>query len=91
MTIQNTKTLHLSSAQKLVYDLMTEHGEEVDVPIKNLYETLGRDGYEEDNHRVHQQRLGAVISTLNRVLKQADIKYRVVPGRVKRTYRLTLV
>lgn len=91
MTIQNQRITRLSSAQKFVYDLMLENGEEVDVSIKSLYEALGRDGYEEDNHRMYQQRLGAVISTLNKVLKQADVKYRVVPGRVKRTYRLTLV
>jgi len=84
----------LSELQQRVYDVLDTPAD-TDVAIYKLYEAA----YQTNVHvvqngvlllgvrtRVMQQRLGSVIARINE--KLADEKARVVPGKLKQTYRL---
>lgn len=56
---------------------------DVDVPIAEMHDKLYPEG--DTDGRTPQQRLGALISRINKKLTGE----RIVPGNLKRTYRLT--
>lgn len=84
--------MKLSEVQKRVYDILAA-SPDVDVEIYKLYEAA----YQTNVHKIQrgqlilgveprtmQQRLGPIIARVNQKLE----KGRVVPGLIKRTYRL---
>lgn len=77
----------LSPYEQTLYDYLLAQGFERDTRIQTLYEYVHVlcAGSKRPSPRVMQQRLGAIITRINRKLEGEKI----VPGDVKRTYRLT--
>lgn len=78
-------TLSLSPHQLKLYEKVNTAGVDVDVTIDDLWFEM----YGHSDHglskREQQQYIGSCISRVNVKLK----KLRIVPGQLKRTYRLT--
>ena len=87
-------TENIAQADKLM-TLMKRKGTNVDVPIDDMFlELFGREA--PDDNRVAQKRIGAVVSRFNARAEEVENVemagyWRVVPGDLKRTYRLTVV
>lgn len=60
-----------------------------DIPISVLYDAVFDDGYDVTKHRQHQQKVGRLISRVKGDLIEYGLE--VVPGTMKRTYRLRLI
>jgi hypothetical protein len=75
--------IDLPNKQKVIYDLV-KSGE--DVPILTIFKAVTGDAVVHEDSRYQQSYLGSYITKLNRRLKQHG--ERVVPGRLKGTYRL---
>ncbi len=58
---------------------------ERDVPIARLYGLLYNDDCEP---RRKQQIVGAIVTRLNRKLEAQGLRYKIIPGFRRRTYRL---
>lgn len=77
--------MKLSNLQKRVYDTLAL---DEDVKIADMHKAAYPASHTSDTEvRVMQQRLGSVIARINEKLT----KTRIVPGRVKQTYRLETV
>jgi len=77
----------LSTMERSLLAFMQDRGYGTDVPIMNMYAALMRGNPDPDNiSSAVQQYVGAFVSRINR--KQDD--YEIVPGNVKRTYRVQL-
>ena len=77
--------MRLSHLQKRVYDALVLNE---DIRIADMHKAAYPASHSEDTEvRVMQQRLGSVIARINEKLKGK----RIVPGRIKQTYRLEKV
>lgn len=72
----------LSEQEQRLASYMAGRPYGTDIPISELYYAVFDADY--TDFRVAQQRLGSVVSKINR--KRSECK--IEPGRVKRTYRL---
>lgn len=79
---------HLPVREARLYRKLHEPIVGADVPVAVLY-TYVFDTDEQTDPTYMQQRLGPYITRLNRRIKAAG--WRVCPGEIKRTYRLTQV
>ncbi len=81
--VATVTAIDLPQRQAALYDIL-KAGD--DVAISDLRDSLG---LAERDPRTDQQYLGHLITRLNRRLKNQN--QRVVPGRLKRTYRLVTI
>ena len=85
--MSNEANLKLSRLERLLYAKVSSSCNS-DVTIDELYSELHDDG-DAFTPRERQQRLGSVIARINRKLADvSDDPSRIVPGEMKRTYRL---
>jgi hypothetical protein len=75
----------LSAQEQQLFNYFAEVGVNKDLSIADLHDKMFP---QEDttDFRVVQQRLGAVIAKINR--KKKPERFQIVPGNIKRTYRL---
>lgn len=79
--------MKLSYTEKEMYDCLASRGQNVDVSILEIHKSVYM---EELGARKMQQRIGAVVSRINRKMESCTpVAGRIVPGERKRTYRLT--
>lgn len=77
--------MKLSKLQKRVYDMLSL---DTDVKISDMHRAAYPASHTSDTEvRVMQQRLGSIIARINEKLEGK----RVVPGKIKQTYRLEIV
>jgi hypothetical protein len=79
----------LTPQEQKLYDFMSGHGADVDVRIADIFRVVI--GPPKEDHRAMHQRLGNVLSSTNGKLKRNSVRERIIPGQLKRTYRLTMV
>lgn len=77
----------LSKQQKRIYDNLRAAGLGVNVSITTIYFVMRVKGTVEVTTRRKQQAVGSIISRLNKQLRPEG--YEIVPGELKRTYKLT--
>jgi hypothetical protein len=80
-----TDELKLPARQKQLYELLLGRG---DVAVLELYQKMQGPAEHADDVRYAQQYLGGYITKLNRRIQARKI--RVVPGRMKNTYTLSV-
>jgi hypothetical protein len=63
---------------------------ERDVEIATIHAHLYPEDTETRNNADMQRRLGTYVTRFNRRMEARGLSWKIVPGEVKRTYRLTL-
>lgn len=84
MSNERTDLDYLTDRELELYEFIRLHGYEKDVKIAAIHDKL----YSDTNDtlpRTPQQRVGAIISKVNKKLSGE----RITPGELKQTYRLT--
>lgn len=79
---------NLSTRQSRVMDVFDKYELGEDVPIDELYAVLGHVTGRKVTGPVRQMQVGATISRLNGRFAIACPALRIIPGKLKRTYRL---
>jgi len=75
-----------TDAETRLMQFMQDQGFDNDIAIKLIYDMLYPHG-DATESRMMQQYIGSLISRLNKKLTV----YKIVPGKLKRTYRITAV
>lgn len=82
-------TGQLYPQEQRLLDYIRQWGPGVDIPTTDLYEAAIKQPAPED-HRTLQQRVGGLVSRINTKLEAQGQRGKIVPGDLKRSYRLTV-
>lgn len=82
------------SRTQILRELMSEEDIDTDVPIQRIYTAFKGPQHVVVSSVWMQRYIGSYVSRLNRELKCATThgpRYKIIPGKEKRTYRLTVI